>query len=263
MWSTPRNLATAFAIFCALTAVFGGGSLLDHNSSHAKLGIFAFTASISFLLACVPVAVREFLVGRWLRATIWLLGGVVLAVLSVWAAASSAVAIGNDLVVFVGIPRGLLVILAVISLLWASSRRPATWPQSGTNVSTAQWYKLLRRILKGYYGWSGKSADEAVAIVRDQVASMIRRTPSELDSDMSTLTHPAEFYGEAWQVAAEFADDTPRRTVVSPRLVFFISSGFLIIGGGLLVKGSFATGIALVSFAVVLAVFGAFIRRSR
>ncbi|MDO5720598.1 MAG: hypothetical protein Q4P05_07660 [Actinomycetaceae bacterium] len=174
-----------------------------------RLEIFAVTSAVSFLLACAPVAMREYLVGRWLQATMWGLIGVGSASASVWAAVETAVTVDDELMVIVGIPRGLLIILAVISALWAASRPPAIWPHSGVHVSPAQWYRVLRRILTGFYGWSGEAADEAVAVIRDQMKNSTARAPSDLASDDSILVHPAALYGEAWEVAADFTADSP------------------------------------------------------
>lgn len=263
MWSTPRILSVAFAIFCAATAIFSSGSFIDVNSAYIRLNVFAFTGTVSFLFACMPVATREYLVGRWLRAATWVIAGVGLAGFGLRAAVASAVAVGNEDVVLVGIPRGVLVLFTAISLVWAYSRQPASWPKSGNNVSAPQWYRLLRRILTGYYGWPRHAANDAVSIIRDRVEESSRRTPSKLGSQTSTSPHPADLYGEAWQVAAEFAAHSSRSATVSPRLVFLIASGFILVSGGLFTQKQFAAAGALVVFAIVLSVFGAILRRTR
>ncbi|MDO5729191.1 MAG: hypothetical protein Q4P71_06165 [Actinomycetaceae bacterium] len=179
LWSTPRILAVAFAFFSASGAVFGRGSLLD--DAEVELRVFAFVVIVSFLLACLPVASREYLVGRWARALAWLCLGVVLAAVGVYAAVAVA-SIGAEGVVAVGLPRGLLGIGAAIAAGWAFTRGPATWPPSGQNVSPQQWYVLLYRILSGYYGWSTHAARKAVAATKVEV----RDWSQQLCADQAT-----------------------------------------------------------------------------
>lgn len=299
LWSTPRILAVAVSFFAASCAAFARGSFAQ--TATVELRVFAFVAIVSFLLACVPVATREYLVGRWARAFAWLSAGVGLSTAGFLAALSTASA-DSEGVVAIGLPRGLLAVGAIIAGLWAFTRGPATWPASGQNVSPQRWYRLLYRILSGYYGWPPHAAREAVAATKDEVRdwseqlSTDRTTESTASADSREVqdlvvppspprgseissrsgtertareteavvseTHPAIVFGEAWEVAAEYAAQNPDNASISPRLVFAFAIGFAIIAASLLVsRGITTVAVFMLVLAGALASFAFWVLR--
>lgn len=299
LWSTPRILSVAVVFFAASCAAFARGSFVQ--TATVELRVFAFVAIVSFLLACVPVTAREYLVGRWARAFVWLIAGVSLSVTAFSAALSTASA-NSEGVVAIGLPRGLLGVGAVIAGIWAFTRGPATWPLSGQNVSPQHWYRLLYRILTGYYGWPPHTAREAVAATKAEVQDWSQRhsadqatestssaqshepqnqvvAPSPLrDSDISPRsdsahaagetetfvgeTHPAIVFGEAWEVATEYAAQNPDNASISPRLIFAFAIGFAIIAASLLIsRGVTTVAVFMLVLASTLASFAFWVRR--
>lgn len=229
LWSTRKMVWIALAFLAAFVSIFSSGSIFEDAT--AKPGHLMFATIVAMALVGIPMVHREWAFGR---------RGLTVLITITWLVATvtfvrSFAPLTSMESMSVGLPRGLLVAVALGSAVMGVRAGKAKWPEVSWDASDKQWVAQLRALLNRYYSWPATAADEAVLAALDQAK----------EAGMS----PLEALGQPWEVAAEFATQNPDNARFSIRFPVWAGLGFIVLSiGSIGLHGLSAAGIM---FAVI------------